>query len=70
MRLLSEFFPEFSEMLDDMDALYTDKRTIDEKTYQFICFATQRLSKQEPVYRRIVDDENLWLGVGTLQIVF
>ncbi|MCP4692604.1 MAG: carboxymuconolactone decarboxylase family protein, partial [Desulfobacterales bacterium] len=39
MRLLAEFFPEFAEMLDEMDALYADKRTIDEKTYQFICFA-------------------------------
>ncbi|MEJ2095976.1 MAG: carboxymuconolactone decarboxylase family protein [Deltaproteobacteria bacterium] len=39
MRMLSEFFPEYTEMLDDMDGLYESKRTIDEKTYQFICFA-------------------------------
>ncbi len=39
MRLLAEFFPEFAEMLDEMDELYKEKRTIDEKTYQFICFA-------------------------------
>ena len=39
MRLLEEFFSEFTEMLDGMDELYRNKRTIDEKTYQFICFA-------------------------------
>ncbi len=37
MRMLADFFPEFAEMLDKMDALYADKRTIDEKTYQFVC---------------------------------
>jgi hypothetical protein len=30
--MLSEFFPEFTEKLDEMDALYADKRSIDEKT--------------------------------------
>ena len=39
MRMLSEFFPEFAEKLDEMDTLYADQRSIDEKTYQFICFA-------------------------------
>ena len=37
--MLAEFFPEFTEQLDEMDELYGDKRTIDEKTYQFICFS-------------------------------
>ena len=36
MRLLAEWFPEFAEKLDRMDDLYREKRTIDEKTYQFI----------------------------------
>ena len=36
MRMLSEFFPEYTDLLDQMDALYADKRSIDEKTYQFI----------------------------------
>jgi len=31
--MLSEFFPEFAEKLYEMDALYADKRSIDEKTY-------------------------------------
>ena len=39
MRMLEEFFPEFAQKLDEIDALYAAKRTIDEKTYQFICFA-------------------------------
>jgi len=34
--MLAEFFPEFAEKLDEIDELYAKKRTIDEKTYQFI----------------------------------
>lgn len=48
MRMLAEFFPEFSEMLDKMDGLYTDKRSIDEKTYQFICFALPIKARSKP----------------------
>jgi AhpD family alkylhydroperoxidase len=48
MRMLAEFFPEFSEMLDEMDALYADKRSIDEKTYQFICFALSIKARSKP----------------------
>ena len=48
MRMLADFFPEFSEMLDKMDELYTDKRTIDEKTYQFICFALSIKARSKP----------------------
>ncbi|MDP8204441.1 MAG: carboxymuconolactone decarboxylase family protein [Candidatus Tenebribacter mawsonii] len=48
MRMLSEFFPEFTEMLDKMDDLYKDKRSIDEKTYQFICFALSIKSRSKP----------------------
>ncbi len=32
MRMLEEFFPEFTKLLDEMDELYKEKRTIDEKT--------------------------------------
>lgn len=39
MRMLAGNFPEFTEMLDKMDKLLVDKRPIDEKNYQFICFA-------------------------------
>ncbi len=48
MRMLAEFFPEFSEMLESMDALYVRSRTIDEKTYQFICFALSVKARSKP----------------------
>lgn len=48
MRLLAEFFPEFTEKLDQMDELYSNKRTIDEKTYQFICFALSIKARSKP----------------------
>lgn len=48
MKLLEEFFPEFTEMLDGMDELYRNKRTIDEKTYQFICFALSIKARSKP----------------------
>ena len=48
MRMLAEFFPEFAEKLDEMGALYEEKRTIDEKTYQFICFALSIKARSKP----------------------
>ena len=48
MRMLSKIFPEFTEKLDEMDALYTDERSIDEKTYQFICFALSIKGRSKP----------------------
>ena len=48
MRMLAEFFPEFAEQLDQMDKLYGDKRTIDEKTYQFICFGLSIQARSKP----------------------
>jgi AhpD family alkylhydroperoxidase len=48
MRMLAEFFPEFAGQLDEMDALYRDERTIDEKTYQFICFALSIKARSKP----------------------
>lgn len=48
MRLLAEFFPEFDKKLDEMDELYADKRMIDEKTYQFICFALSIKARSKP----------------------
>jgi len=32
MRLLAEWVPEFAEKFDEIDAIYRDQRTIDEKT--------------------------------------
>lgn len=48
MRMLGEFFPEFAEQLDNIDALYRQKRLIDEKTYQFICFALSIKGRSKP----------------------
>lgn len=52
MRMLAEFFPEFAQKLDDMDALYKNKRLIDEKTYQFICFALSIKARSQPCVRK------------------
>ena len=48
MRMLEEFFPEFTEKLDEIDKLYAEKRMIDEKTYQFICFALSIKARSKP----------------------
>ncbi len=48
MRMLREFFPEFTELLENMDDLYMGKRSIDEKTYQFICFALSIRARSKP----------------------
>ena len=48
MRMLAEFFPEFAERLEGLDALYEDKRTIDETSYQFICFALSIKARSKP----------------------
>lgn len=48
MRMLAEFFPEFAEKFDEIDELYKEKRMIDEKTYQFICFALSIKGRSKP----------------------
>jgi AhpD family alkylhydroperoxidase len=48
MRLLAEWFPEFAEKFDEIDDIYRDKRSIDEKTYQFICFALSIKNRSKP----------------------
>ncbi len=48
MRMLAEFFPEFAQKLDEIDELYKEKRTIDEKTFQFICFALSIKGRSKP----------------------
>lgn len=52
MRILADFFPEFTEQLDAMDELYVQKRLIDEKTYQFICFALSIKARSAPCVRK------------------
>ena len=48
MRQLAEWFPEFAQKLDEIDSLYREKRMIDEKTYQFICFALSIKNRSKP----------------------
>lgn len=52
MRFLEEWFPEFAEELDKIDALYKEKRLIDEKIYQFICFALAIKGRSAPCVRK------------------
>ncbi len=52
MRLLEEWFPEFAGELDEIDKLYREKRMIDEKTYQFICFALAIRGRSTPCVRK------------------
>ncbi len=51
-RMLEEFFPEFTERLDELDEMYDDKKTIDGKTYQFICFALAIKSRSAPCVKK------------------
>lgn len=48
MRMLAEHFPEFIEILDRMDEMLVEKRPVDEKTYQFICFALSIKGRSRP----------------------
>ena len=48
MRLLAEWFPEFAAKLDQIDEIYAEKRSIDEKTYQFICFSLSIKNRSKP----------------------
>ncbi len=52
MRMLADFFPEFTEKLDEIDKLYQEERFIDEKTYQFICFALSIKGRSKPCVRK------------------
>ncbi|MDD4307791.1 MAG: carboxymuconolactone decarboxylase family protein [Thermoplasmata archaeon] len=52
MRMLAEWFPEFAEEFDNMDKLYQEKRLIDEKTYQFLCFAMAIKGRSAPCVRK------------------
>jgi AhpD family alkylhydroperoxidase len=51
-RLLAEWFPEFAKELDNIDELYKKKRMIDEKTYQFVCFALAIKGRSAPCVRK------------------
>jgi len=48
MRLVAEWFPGFADKLDEIDDIYREKRSIDEKTYQFLCFALAIKNRSKP----------------------
>jgi AhpD family alkylhydroperoxidase len=48
MRMLEELFPEFTQKLDEIDQLYSEKRMIDKRTYKFICFALSIKARSKP----------------------
>jgi AhpD family alkylhydroperoxidase len=50
--MLEEFFPEFTEKLNEIDKLYEEKRPIDEKTYQFLCFALSIKARSKPCVQK------------------
>lgn len=52
MRILEQWFPEFAKELDKIDEMYKNKRSIDEKTYQFICFAMAVKGRSAPCVRK------------------
>ncbi len=52
MRMLAEFCPDFARKLDEWDALYQEQRPIDEKTYQFICFALSIKGRSAPCVKK------------------
>lgn len=52
MRMLAEFFPEFTRAFDAMDAVLKEDRPIDEKTFQFICFALSVKARSKPCVRK------------------
>lgn len=52
MRFLAENFPEFTQMFDNIDSLYEEKRMIDEKTYQYICLALAIKGRSAPCVKK------------------
>jgi len=52
MRLIAEFFPEFAGKFEEIDELYREQRSIDEKTYQFICLALSIKNHSAPCVKK------------------
>jgi AhpD family alkylhydroperoxidase len=48
MRLLAEWFPAFAEKFEEIDEIYREARSIDEKSYQFLCFALAIRNRSKP----------------------
>ena len=43
MRFLEEYFPEFAEAMDEVDAVSEMRRAVDDRTYHLICLAMSSL---------------------------
>jgi len=52
MRMIAEWFPEFAEKFEEIDALYKEKSGIDEKTYQYICLALAIRGRSAPCVKK------------------
>ncbi len=48
MRMLEQFFPEFTEKFSELDAILEENRIIDKKTFEFICFALAIKARSQP----------------------
>jgi AhpD family alkylhydroperoxidase len=52
MRIVEEWFPEFTKEFEKIDQIYQEKRQIDEKTYQFLCFAIAIKGRSAPCVKK------------------
>ncbi len=52
MGFVEQFFPEFAKKFEEIDRMYTEKRFIDEKTYQFICLALAIKGRSAPCVKK------------------
>ncbi len=51
MRFLEEYFPEFAEAMDEVDAVSEMRRAVDDRTYHLICLA-MAVGSRSPVSLR------------------
>ena len=52
MRLLSQYFPEFANILDEIDNIYREKRLIDEKPISLFCLALSIKNRSAPCVKK------------------
>ena len=52
MRFLEKYYADFTRKLDEIDALYAETRSLDEKTYQLVCFALSIKGRSKPCVRK------------------
>ncbi len=52
MNFLEEHFPEFAEKMQELDGLCTEKKPLDDKTYEMIRFALSVKGRSGPCVRK------------------